>query len=586
MPAADLPYQDAGLSPAQRVEDLLQRLTLEDKAGLLFHTMAWVGDPQDGNELFGLPSVASMISDRRMNHFNVLGASPDGRSFAEWHNAIQRLAADLPLALPVTFSSDPRHGFTDNPLAAALAGPFSQWPDPLGLAAIGSSQIVEGFADIARREYRAVGIRVALHPQVDLATEPRWSRIGGTFGEDAELTSRLVTAYIRGFQGASLGPESVSTMIKHFPGGGPQKDGEDPHFDYGREQVYPGHQFELHLRPFEAAVVAGGSQMMPYYGMPVGTKYEEVGFAFNKEVITGLLRDRLGFDGIVCADWAVLTDVVFFGEPFPARAWGVEELSVEDRIMKALDAGVDQFGGEHCTDLVIRLVRSGRLAQSRLDTSVRRLLREKFMLGLFDACLVDVDRAESVLGCTQFRLAGLQAQRASVTVLTNTGSPRATLPLGPGLAVYAEGVDRGVLADYATVVDDASEADVAVLRMKAPYEPRERGFERLFHAGSLEFPKAQMDHFVEVCRAAPTVVDIHLDRPAVLGELPTEAAAVVATYGCCDRALLDVAFGRDQPAGRLPFDLPRSMSAVVASREDVPFDTTEPLFRHGHGLRY
>ena len=176
------------------------------------------------------------------------------------------------------------------------------------------------YADIARQEYLAAGIRVALHPQIDLATEPRWARIGMTFGEDADLTSTLVTAYIRGFQGERLGSSSVATMTKHFPGGGPQKDGEDPHFAYGREQVYPGGRIDYHLQPFRAAIAAGTSQMMPYYGMPVGTDWEEVGFAFNHDVITDLLRGELGFDGIVCTDWGLVADSVILGQPMPARA--------------------------------------------------------------------------------------------------------------------------------------------------------------------------------------------------------------------------------------------------------------------------
>ncbi len=216
---------------------------------------------------------------------------------------------------------------------------------------------------------------MALHPQVDLATEPRWARQSATFGEDPDLTSRLGAAYIRGFQGSELGPDSVATMTKHFPGGGPQKDGEDPHFPYGREQVYPGGQFETHLKPFEAAFDAGTSQIMPYYGMPVGTEYEEVGFGFNKSVITGLLRERYGFDGIVCTDWGLISDGEIGGQPFPARAWGVEHLSPRERMRKVLDAGADQFGGESIPDLLIDLVRSGELAEERLDVSARRLLR-------------------------------------------------------------------------------------------------------------------------------------------------------------------------------------------------------------------
>lgn len=137
----------------------------------------------------------------------------------------------------------------------------------------------------------AVGIRAALHPQIDLATEPRWARHAHTFGEDSGLTARLGAAYVRGLQGEKPGKESVSAMAKHFPGGGPQLEGEDPHFSYGREQVYPGDRFDLHLEPFKAAIAAGVRQLMPYYGMPVGTEHEEVGFGFNKSVITGLLRE-------------------------------------------------------------------------------------------------------------------------------------------------------------------------------------------------------------------------------------------------------------------------------------------------------
>jgi beta-glucosidase len=581
------PYQDAALPIDVRVDDLMRRMDLEDKIGLLFHTHGFVGDPMAANAFTDQPSIASMIADRRMNHFNVLGAATSGREFAQWHNTIQAFAREQPLAIPVTFSSDPRHGFTDNPLTAALAGPFSQWPEAIGLAAVGSAELVEEFADIARQEYLSVGIRVALHPQVDLATEPRWARVQGTFGEDVETVCRLTTAYIHGFQGHSgVGPRSVATMMKHFPGGGPQKDGEDPHFSYGREQVYPGGMFELHLRPFIAAIEAGGSQLMPYYGMPVGTDYEEVGFGFSRRVITELLRDHLGFDGIVCTDWGLLTDGTFLGEPFPARAWGVEHLDVPDRLSMVIDAGCDQIGGEICTDVLVALVREGRVSEPRLDVSARRVLREKFALGLFEDPFLDEERAESTLGSPQFRAAGMAAQRRSVTLLTNTGDQGDVLPLGEGLRVYSEGLDLTVLEAHGTPEAEPARADVAILRVAAPYEVRERGFERVFHAGSLEFTEEQVAHIEGVCRQVPTVLVIYLDRPAVLGTLATAPAALVATFGVSDQALVDVLFGLDQPMGRLPFDVPSSMDAVTASRPDVPFDTAAPAFRCGHGLRY
>ena len=587
--APPYPYRDPQLPLDQRLADLMARMSLEDKAGLLFHDMVAPGDLDAPNTLVSVPSARTLVTEFRLRHFNLLGVAPDGRQFAQWHNQLQQLAAEQPLAIPVTLSTDPRHHFTDNPLLSILAGPFSQWPEPLGLAAIGSEELVREFADIARQEYGAVGIRVALHPQIDLATEPRWPRISQTFGEDADLTCRLAVAYIQGFQGKTLGPGSVATMAKHFPGGGPQKDGQDPHFAWGREQVYPGGFFEYHLRPFRAAIAAGTSQIMPYYGMPVGTEYEEVGFSFNRSVITGLLREQLGFDGIVCTDWGLVLDAPDPGPLSAARAWGVEHLNPDDRLVKLLDAGVDQLGGEYCSDHLVRLVKGGQVTEARIDESARRLLREKFTLGLFDERFVDEDTAAIVLGRSDFRAAGLRAQQMALTLLTNEVSAvgSRTLPLGRGIKVYVEGATEDVLSGYATVVADPAGADVAILRLKAPWEPSGHGgFVDLFHGGSLEFPPSELERIVRICDAVPTVIDLYLERPVVLGPLARAAAAIIGNFGIDEEALLEVLFGETSPEGNLPFDLPRSMAAVTASRSDVPFDTKDPLFRFGHGLRY
>lgn len=585
IPAIDPRFRDPDLPIADRVENLLGQMTLEEKAGLFFQTMITIGEGGEiagENPLFGIPDTAEMVRDGHLNHFNVFGAASTAVEMAEWHNRLQEVAASTRLGIPVTISTDPRHSFSDNPGAAIMAGPFSQWPETLGLAAIGDEELVERFADIARQEYTAVGIRVALHPQVDLATDPRWARQVATFGESPELTSRLGAAYIRGFQGPELGPDSVATMTKHFPGGGPQKDGEDPHFAYGREQVYPGGAFETHLKPFEAAFEAGTSQIMPYYGMPVGTEYEEVGFGFNKSVITGLLRERFAFDGIVCTDWGLISDGEIGGQPFPARAWGVEHLSPRERMKKVIEAGADQFGGEHIPELLVDLVRSGEIAEDRIDASARRLLREKFRLGLFDAPTVDPERAAAVVGNAAFVAAGEAAQRASVTLLANDG----VLPLARGAKVYVSGFDPQTVAGFATVVATPEEADAALVRLHAPYEQRATMFENFFHAGSLDFPQETVDEVLSVARVVPTVVQVFLDRPAILTPFAGAVSAIAADFGASQAALLDVLFGEAAPQGRLPMDLPSSMEAVRANRPDVPFDTADPLFRFGHGLAY
>ena len=587
------PYEDPDLPVAERVADLLGRMTLEEKAGLLFHAMITPGPDGSVTEapqsLTAEVSAADRITGGLLNHFNILQMKSP-RETARWHNRLQELAAGTRLGIPVTLSSDPRHSTMANPLASWRADGFSQWPEPIGLAAIRDAATAERFGDIARREYRAVGIRVALHPQADLATEPRWARISATFGEDAELASAMVAAYIRGFQGPELGASSVATMVKHFPGGGPQQDGEDPHFAHGREQVYPGDNFDYHLRPFEAAFAAGASQVMPYYGMPVGTEYEEVGFGFNRDVITGLLREKFGFDGIVCTDWGLVTDAEIAGLTFPARAWGAEHLSRRERVLKILNAGVDQLGGEECPEIVIDLVQSGDLSMERLDQSVRRILREKFVLGLFDDPFVDVDEAVRIVGAPEFREAGLAAQRASLTLLKNEpAAPGAApiLPLRDGARVYLQGVDGNIAAEYAKVTDNPSDATCAIVRLAAPYEAREGSLiESFFHGGSLAFTAEALGELTALCDRVPTIIVIQLERPVVLTGLAEHAAAVVGNYGASDRALLDVLFGRAEPQGKLPFDLPSSMAEVLAQRPDVPFDTPNPLYRFGHGLSY
>lgn len=585
------PYEDPRRPIAGRVEDLLARMTLEEKAGLMFHTIAGVNKdgtlapPSDG--FMRGPPIAELVEAQHMNHFNVHGL-PEPRLAATWHNRLQELAEGTRLGIPVTISSDPRHSYSNNALTSLFAGAFSLWPEPIGLAAIGDAALVETFGDIARQEYLAVGIRVALHPMADLATEPRWGRINGTFGEDAELAARLVAAYIRGFQGAALGPESVACMTKHFPGGGPQKDGEDPHFPYGKEQVYPGANFDYHLIPFTAAFEAGTAQIMPYYGMPIGLEIEPVGFGFNRDVIAGLLRERYGFDGVVCTDWRLLTSLEIDGRMFmEARAWGVEDLSVEERAKKALDAGVDQFGGEACPEVIVGLVRSGQVAEARIDESARRLLRDKFRLGLFDNPYVDPDAAERIVGNERFRAAGEAAQRASIVLLKNgAAGGGATLPIQGRPRIYVENVAPDVAGRYGEVVAGVEGADLAILRLQAPYEPREGFLESMIHAGHLDFQGAELARTLAIAERVPTVVDIYLDRPAVIPQIARHSAALLADFGANDAAVLDVIFGRSAPAGKLPFELPSSMEAVRRQKSDVPYDSDDPLFPFGYGLTF
>ena len=599
------PYEDPRRPVQERVEDLLGRLSLEEKAGLMFHTMASAtesGSLDDDAPRAGRSGAAELVGDKLINHINV-HFLPEPRLAAKWVNEVQRRAAHTPHGIPVTLSTDPRHSFAENWGASFTAIHFSAWPEPLGMAAIGDEELVREFAGIARKEYTAVGIRAALHPTIDLATEPRWARQYGTFGQDADLVSRLALAYLDGFEGdpegAGLDRSSVACMAKHFPGGGPQKDGEDAHFPYGREQAYPGGRFDYHLEPFRRVIARGVSAIMPYYGLPVGLELdgepvEEVGFGYNRQIIQGLLRDKLGYTGVVCTDWGLVTESRLHGRQLPPRAWGVEHLSVENRVLKIIDAGCDQLGGEECPEVVVDLVRQGRVSEERIDESVRRLLKVKFELGLFDDPYVDEAVAEERTGLPEYVNAGQWAQARSVTLLKNAAvddgdavsERRPVLPLRPGTRVFSEEVSPEALAmaglEHAINTEDA---DVAIVRVNAPFDFRDQYMlESSFHAGSLEFDAGTITKVRRLAESVPVVVVPHLDRPAVLTPLEPHCVAIAAVYGASDAAVLQALTGVVAPKGRLPFQLPRSEASVIASRPDVPGDTEDALYECGFGM--
>ena len=290
-------YEDSSQPVEKRIDDLIRQMTLEEKAGMMFINGARVNDDgslddQPGKGMFAFaPQAPKLMLEKKMNHFN-LWAIPGKTAMATWYNNIQKLAEEKTrLGIPVTIASDPRNAFNEA-LFATAANDFSQWPEQLGFAAVGDEKLMQQHGDIARQEYLAVGIREALHPMADLATEPRWARVSGTFGEDAHLSARMTKAYILGFQGTTLGPNSVACMTKHFSGGGPQKEGLDPHFEFQKGQVYPGNNFNYHIIPFESAFSVNTAAIMPYYGIPTDQTSENVGFSYNKDIITGLLRSK------------------------------------------------------------------------------------------------------------------------------------------------------------------------------------------------------------------------------------------------------------------------------------------------------
>lgn len=585
-------YEDINQPIEARVADLLSQMNLEEKVGMMFINGVPVSEDgaPDGKEgLKGpgatMPSVVENMNTRKMTHFNIWDIPNDPGIFAKWYNNTQQLAEKTRLGIPVTIASDPRHHFSNNIFSLRATG-FSQFCETLGFAALRDEALTEKFADVVRQEYTAIGIREALHPQIDLATEPRWARISGTFGEDAHLTAKMAKAYIKGLQGEKLDANAVACMTKHFPGGGSQKEGLDPHFSFQKGQFYPGDNFNYHLIPFEAAFEAHTAAIMPYYGVPTDQTDEHVAMAFNKAIITILLREKYKFDGVVCTDWGLITDLPM--EPdvvWKARAWGVEDLSEADRVLKIINAGCDQFGGEMRPELVLQLVKDGKLKEERIDISIKRLLRQKFELGLFDNPYVDETKVSEIVGKPSFIELGEQTQQESMTLLKNDKA----LPLSKNsLKVYIENIDRATVANYATVVKTAKEADFAIIRLNTPWYPVEtkNPFALGFHHGDLDFKNEEKQRILDLLNTVPTVVDIYLDRPAVIPEIAAASKALIANYGASDKSICEVLFGNTSPQGKLPFELPSSMEAVYDQKADVPYDSKNPLFDYGFGLKF
>jgi len=588
-------YEDSRMAVEERVEDLLAQMTLKEKAGCMFFSPIGVGKDGSLAEGFSLRNFMAPLGTseslflKKMNHFNIFLAT-DAEHMAEWYNNLQMLAERTRLGIPVTIASDPRsHGASD-PLSAAMSGGMTLFPTPLGLSAMHDSAEMAAFADMVRQEYLAMGIRVALHPQIDLATEPRWWRISGTFGEDAAWSAKMASAYILGFQGDSIGPWSVACMTKHWPGGGPQENGWDAHFEYGKDQVYPGNNFNYHLIPFEAAFEAGTAMLMPYYGVPVGQTGEDVGMSYNREIIQGLLRDHYGYEGVVCTDWSLVHDNKLLGMTFlSARAWGMEDASEEERVQKIIEAGVDQFGGEACPELVVNLVNNGNISEERIDESLRRILKLKFEMGLFDDPFVDVEESVRLVGNDHFKAEAEIMQRESFVLLKNDtieGSP--LLPLSKGMKIYVENMDEELVAPYGTIVKSPEQADVALIRLHTPaYKMKGTGpLGALIKGGDLDFKGKEKEKILDLLSRVPTVVDISMDRPAVIPEIAAASSGLFASFGSPDDAFLDLVFGDFYPQGKLPFELPSSMEAVEKQLEDVPYDSENPLFPFEYGLSY
>ena len=517
------PYEDWRLPARKRAEDLAARMSVEDISGLMLYSShqavpgsayGFGGATYDGKPWAESGAEAWALTDQQKRFLTednlravLVTTVQSPEVAARWNNAVQALVEGIGLGIPANNSSDPR-----NETAATAefnmgaGGQISLWPEPLGLAATFDPDVVELFGEIASAEYRALGIATALSPQIDLATEPRWSRFSGTFGEDPALDADMARAYVDGFQTTTVSKDgwgylSVNAMVKHWPSGGPEEGGRDAHFNYGKYAVYPGGGFEQHLRAFTEGAfklrrgTGSATAVMPYYTISYGVdpSGNNVGNSYSKYIIGDLLRGKYGYDGVVCTDWNITYDNAAI-ESFDGKCWGRETLSVAERHYEVLKAGVDQFGGNNDKGPVLEAYRmwvrdfGAEAADARWRESAVRLLMNSFRTGLFENPYTSPSYAAELVGNANFMALGYEAQVKSVVMLKNHGGvlpakrakvyvPQRWVPQTPGmfgLSMGAPGhweypVDRALVEKYYDWADSPVEADFALVVIQEPF---------------------------------------------------------------------------------------------------------------------
>lgn len=620
-------YEDWRLSNEERASDLLARMSLEQKAGFMListtrlendwtfdrpQTTAPVGSGFNEEDLvreinmftrtpLAYPNMFAAGTTKDVTLFHkrhfIIRANPSARILAEWANNLQALCEGDGLGIPAIITSNPRNHITIDASAGLSLGKtaFSQWPGELGLAAMRDTALVRTFADIARQEWLSVGIRKGYMYMADLATEPRWQRVEGTFGEDANLVAATMRAIVLGFQGPELSSRSVALTTKHFPGGGATEGGQDPHFDWGKREVFPAGMLDNNLLPFQAAIDAGTSAIMPYYSYPVGTSYPELGYAFNQEILQGLLREQLGFEGIINSDTG----------PIDMMPWGVEYLSIVERYKLALEAGVNIFSGTADPTQLIETLQTFPELMPLVDDSVYRLLMEKFKLGLFENPYVDVAAAVNLVGSETFQEKADIALRKSIVLLRNEDNgSRPMLPLAPGTKVYFETCIPGGVADNAnvyeaidpagnlTLVDTPEAADVILLWLIPKGKSLFQSDGSPLHV-NLSANGIDVDYVNTLVAQKPAIVAINYTNPWAIDEIYPESASnikgVLATFGTTPEAILDIVSGKFNPGGKMPFSTPASDEKAQNQLSDLPgYEEAAgyALFHFDEGLSY
>jgi beta-glucosidase len=418
-------FEDWRIDFETRAKAMVEEIPIEQMMGMKMNPFGrWAVNPDS------LDTPIKNSLDLGYRQLRALrGGMFDAKTKVNWNNMVQAYIEGLDniVCIPAVWIDDPR------------SGDVSNWPSNLGLAATFNPEIGGQYGRMMSEEWRAMGISMQVATQMDLATEPRWKRIPGTFGEDPALSMDMARAVINGWQSTydeegndlGWGKHSVNNQMKHFPGDGAAEGGRESHTRDGAYNVFPGGQFFTHVLPFIACMDLPGktktvTAAMTNYsvgieanGSPVGG--ERVGTSYSPYKINHLLREVYGWDGYILTDFGILT----------SKNYGVEDLNMVEKMLVTLEAGCDAFGGEGgdgqgSVDLAMEAYRLGveRIGEAKMNQimkkSTERILRTHFNIGIFDNPYLNLEVAESVPKNPEHQAAGHQAHLKSIVMLKNT----------------------------------------------------------------------------------------------------------------------------------------------------------------------
>lgn len=520
-------------------------------------------------------------------------------------NVIQEYAEGSRLGVPVLVSMDSVHGLS-YVSGATVTG------HNLALAATRDKELVTKLSEIARDEHIAIGVRMTLSPEADIASEPRWGRVMETFGEDPDLVTEMVTAQVIAFQNGAdgLNTGSIVACMKHFPGAGPQMDGKDTSPIISSEET-----LKTHLKPYYAALEANVASIMPYYSVPLALDMENSAIG-SAATLQDLLRDEMGFEGIIQTDWGMIWAI--------QEALGTmtgEEVSDEEAILIGVtESRVDGIGGEsiRLIDQMEEFTGAGKIDEAILTAAAKRIVKAKFELGVFENPYCDVDYAVSFVGNEDSQKVNLEAAEKAMTLLKNDGilpldadAGQTILVCGPragdmdslvgGWSSSQEGLTiAGALEAYAgentkviyeaedveKITELAKDADVIVVSVGEPSYQHDPpwGYD------TLEIVDSQQE-ILEAAKASgkPVVTVVTGGRPYILTWCDENTNAILEAYYPGAQggiAIAETLYGLNNPTGKTPMQFPRDMESVNSQEGDVSFDLENPLYDYGWGLSY